>query len=199
MAQQLINIGNAADDKTGDPIRTAFDKVNDNFTEVYGQSVNTGWFQVTDQTYTSGSPQTFTNGVRAKLDINVDASITSSIPVGTTLSTFYNSTTKRLYGENSGDSYLFRLQWVMAPSASNINYLDLELDIGGSQGAIFQRTATFPKGTSPSSYSTTNLYYTLGTFQANGGEFYVTADGANVDIYDITLLVSRLHKAGDGS
>ena len=36
MAQQTINIGTVANDGTGDPLRTAFDKINDNFTEVYG-------------------------------------------------------------------------------------------------------------------------------------------------------------------
>ena len=35
MAKQAINIGSSANDGTGDPLRTAFDKVNDNFTELY--------------------------------------------------------------------------------------------------------------------------------------------------------------------
>lgn len=35
MAQSVINIGNAANDGSGDPLRTAFDKCNDNFTELY--------------------------------------------------------------------------------------------------------------------------------------------------------------------
>jgi len=35
MAKQVINIGTTANDGTGDPIRDAFDKVNDNFTELY--------------------------------------------------------------------------------------------------------------------------------------------------------------------
>ena len=35
MAKQTINIGTTANDGTGDPIRTAFDKANDNFTELY--------------------------------------------------------------------------------------------------------------------------------------------------------------------
>jgi hypothetical protein len=35
MAQQVIGIGAAADDGTGDPVRTAFGKANDNFTELY--------------------------------------------------------------------------------------------------------------------------------------------------------------------
>lgn len=36
MAQQIINIGTTANDGTGDPLRDAFDKCNDNFTELYG-------------------------------------------------------------------------------------------------------------------------------------------------------------------
>lgn len=35
MAQQTINIGTVANDGTGDPLRDAFDKANDNFTELY--------------------------------------------------------------------------------------------------------------------------------------------------------------------
>ena len=38
MAQQSINIGSAANDGTGDPLRTAFDKINDNFTDLYGST-----------------------------------------------------------------------------------------------------------------------------------------------------------------
>lgn len=35
MAQQLINIGTVAGDGSGEPIHDAFDKINDNFTELY--------------------------------------------------------------------------------------------------------------------------------------------------------------------
>ena len=35
MAKQIINIGTSANDGTGDPLRTAFDKINDNFSELY--------------------------------------------------------------------------------------------------------------------------------------------------------------------
>lgn len=37
MAQQTIDIGAAPNDGTGDPLRDAFDKANDNFTELYGR------------------------------------------------------------------------------------------------------------------------------------------------------------------
>ncbi len=35
MAKQVIGIGTTANDGTGDPLRTAMDKTNDNFTELY--------------------------------------------------------------------------------------------------------------------------------------------------------------------
>jgi len=35
MAKQTVNIGSSANDGTGDQLRTAFDKINDNFDEVY--------------------------------------------------------------------------------------------------------------------------------------------------------------------
>jgi hypothetical protein len=58
MAKQIIGIGASANDGTGDPLRTAFDKVNDNFTEVYGFNfTKTYWFDANDAA-TSSSPIT---------------------------------------------------------------------------------------------------------------------------------------------
>lgn len=38
MTQQIINVGAAANDGTGDPLRTAYIKTNDNFTELYARA-----------------------------------------------------------------------------------------------------------------------------------------------------------------
>ena len=59
MAKQLIFIGASANDKTGDPIRTAFDKVNQNFTELYATA--SADVQIPTQTNNSGKYLT-TNG-----------------------------------------------------------------------------------------------------------------------------------------
>ena len=53
MAKQTINIGAAANDGTGDPIRDAFDKVNDNFDELYSSYVATGSVSVGNATVNS--------------------------------------------------------------------------------------------------------------------------------------------------
>ena len=36
MSKQALNIGSIANDNTGDTLRAGGDKVNDNFTEIYG-------------------------------------------------------------------------------------------------------------------------------------------------------------------
>jgi hypothetical protein len=40
MAQQSINVGTTANDKKGDSLRAAFQKVNNNFTELYASTPN---------------------------------------------------------------------------------------------------------------------------------------------------------------
>ena len=40
MTQQVINIGTSANDGSGDPLRTAFDKINSNFTEIYSKGAS---------------------------------------------------------------------------------------------------------------------------------------------------------------
>ena len=42
MTQQVINVGNVANDGDGDPLRTAFIKANENFTELYNIGGATG-------------------------------------------------------------------------------------------------------------------------------------------------------------
>lgn len=152
-----------------------------------------GWIQVSDNTYTVGSPKAITGGVRTKLDISADSVIESQAPVGTTAATFWDNTNKKMLTENSGDAYIVRLNATIDPATTN-TYFTLELDIGGSQGAILSRTQSLSKGSAIDTYSTTNLIYALGTFAANGGEFYITPNN-NIDIYDMSLVIARTHRA----
>ena len=77
MARQNINIGSSANDGTGDPLRTAFDKINDNFVELYGtdNDINTldANLNVNNFAITTG----VTNG-----DITVTPNGTGSIKLG---------------------------------------------------------------------------------------------------------------------
>ena len=83
MAQQTINIGSSANDGTGDPLRTAFDKINDNFTELYGSS------PFGKQVTISGN-EVFANASNADLILNGNGTggvVASAIKIsGTTIS-----------------------------------------------------------------------------------------------------------------
>ena len=66
MAQQTVNLGSSANDGTGDPLRTAFDKINDNFDEVYAVSATGTNIDITTNkittTNTDGNLTLDTNG-----------------------------------------------------------------------------------------------------------------------------------------
>jgi len=59
MSRLNINIGTTANDRTGDPLRTAFEKVNANFIELYAQTGDD--IQIPSQTGNNGKVLT-TNG-----------------------------------------------------------------------------------------------------------------------------------------
>jgi hypothetical protein len=51
MAKQTINLGTGPNTKTGDPLRTAFGKINDNFTELYDGDNSTNYLTLTNTAY----------------------------------------------------------------------------------------------------------------------------------------------------
>ena len=111
MAKQTINIGTTANDGTGDPLRTAFDKSNDNFTELYNgaggiaddsvtyaklaneftatagigaSDVDFSIAQVFSKTLTADTTFTFSNAqVGMVKDLIITGSFVPTFPVGT--------------------------------------------------------------------------------------------------------------------
>lgn len=55
MTKQVIGIGATANDGTGDPLRTAFDKINQNFTELYNGFQPTATPATASSTGTTGT------------------------------------------------------------------------------------------------------------------------------------------------
>ena len=77
MARQAINIGSSANDGTGDPLRTAFDKINDNFVELYGSDNDINTLDANLNVNTFAITTGVTNG-----DITVTPNGTGSIKLG---------------------------------------------------------------------------------------------------------------------
>jgi hypothetical protein len=104
MAKQIINVGTAANSKNGDPLRTAFTKINANFTELYAGSASES--QLTNGAYTlalgSTGELTFPNNYTFTGQTLTDTSGTTNyslkIANGTTGSIFAVGTGTDAYG-----------------------------------------------------------------------------------------------------
>jgi hypothetical protein len=83
MTQQTINIGTGANDGTGDNLRSAMDKTNDNFTELYGANSVSSNISLSGQTVSSYN----TNG-----DLILAADGTGTIRTATDLIPDVNNT-----------------------------------------------------------------------------------------------------------
>lgn len=124
MAQQTIEIGAAPNDGTGDPLRTAGEKINDNFDELYGAfTIGTGFEETPTASYVIAR-YTFADAIDFADDFagfqgNIDTNPTSSFvidialngsPVGTiTISTggaFTPATTGSALSCVAGDEIL---------------------------------------------------------------------------------------------
>jgi len=152
----------------------------------------TGWEQITDTTYTVGSPLTISEGVTGKILTGTVTRITTQLPDGVT--EFWNNTTKKLMAVNDGDSFILTLRFKSKMDVSN-GLTDFGINIGGSFNVIEQKTELFSKGSGVEQRCSVKLnYFTGTTFISNGGDIEVTPLNGNIDIYDIVLIPNRIHK-----
>jgi hypothetical protein len=107
MAQQIIGIGTVADDNTGDTLRSAFDKANDNFTELYTVSSDVSADVATLETSTA-SVIAEVDASQALQDSAGVAAIDSSAPVvpivwgsSGAILLGYDTTTRAIVGGNA--------------------------------------------------------------------------------------------------
>ena len=123
MAKQVINIGTVANDGTGDPLRTAFDKANDNFDELYNgaggiandsvtyaklgtefttssalaTNVDFSSAQVFTKTLSGNTTLTFSNDdIGMVKDLVITGDFTLTLPAGSTVAGEYDGTVSNL-------------------------------------------------------------------------------------------------------
>lgn len=82
MTQQVINVGSTANDGTGDPLRTAFQKINSNFSELYGLGAAGSNLDLSDNeiaaTNSNGNVELAPNGSGQVVVIDDSVTIASS-------------------------------------------------------------------------------------------------------------------------
>lgn len=89
MTKQLINVGTVANDKTGDPLRTAFSKINTNFAELYnvlGNGTTITLPSVTELNYSSG----LTGNIQDQLDNKLNATVLAPVATSNSYSDLNN-------------------------------------------------------------------------------------------------------------
>ena len=183
MAKQTINIGSSANKGDGDPLRTAFTKINSNFTELYDRAVNTD-----AQTLTlNGNTLSISGGNSVSLNISPTGDLKGSV--------FADDSTLLVDGVNGSIPYsvlsgtptipsigniTFNTNTISAPSGSNVN-IQTAVNVAGDAG---------------------DLVLTAGTGSGNDGTVYINTGGANQWTFDnggdLTVPNNILFTAGNG-
>ncbi len=152
----------------------------------------TGWAQYSDNVYTVGSPLVINSGVTTVLTNNRATAITTELPTG--IIEFVNAASK-ITPQNSGDFYNIEVRF-KAKSSSPSGRIKVALDIGGAMGIIREQRVEIADGVGIEQLiAIPMMLFSGATFVANGGSVTVTSLVGNTSIYDITFVVSRVHKA----
>jgi hypothetical protein len=179
MAQQLIGIGASANDGTGDPLRTAFTKSNENFDELYEPKVGTYAYDNDNGaiSYTGTPVKLLNNG----LGVNTD-----KVYGLTGVTDLYNTTTNQFdfSGLNFGDKVDFRYDYILTTSAINQeSRLYLNLGIGSTTPYSINQNTSFFKTAGLHNLSGTTSFIYIGNPETLNfpAELYFESD-ANADV-----------------
>jgi len=180
MARQGINIGSSANDGTGDPLRTAFDKINDNFVELYGTDNDINTLDANLNVNTFAITTGVTNG-----DITVTPNGTGSIKlgamkfVGTTMSS--DDSTQITIAEN--------IQTTGTLNVSGATTLGSTLSVGTSLALATGATVTGidngALGTSATLLATQGAIKTYVDAQVTASDLDFTADDSTTNSIDL--------------
>jgi len=151
MAQQLVNVGNTASDGTGDELRDAFTKINDNFDELYSGNVQvtaanirvysvagrTGNVILTVSDITGGVSKAYVNAAIAANIANVSGATYNSINANVAAANVVisNHSARITTLESNAASQALQINSLVSVKA-NISYVDVSIDNALSNSAI---------------------------------------------------------------
>jgi hypothetical protein len=188
MAQQLINTGTIAGDKTGDPLRTAMIKVNSNTTELYNSLLGftqTYWFDANDAgttttpiTHSAGSTTTFLTNDGAGSSTNAYNPDSKAVLWNTTTNKFDFTSLK------IGDTVEFRIDINIAPAAAQEINLVMDLNEGVAGAYSLNVNHTYFKTASSSDQITAMFRIYMGdeATRTNPARFRLTSIAATTII-----------------
>ena len=197
MAQQTINIGTSNNSGDGEGLRSAFDKCNDNFTELYTEQTSFkdvlgfGFYVDSLSTPTITVTTTWTQ-------ITIDAlgsNVTNWLPLE------IRGVSELISGSvitpiSAGDDYDGRLDLTVDSKTGSPSYLEIILDFGGSTPDTLRAFTGYMQSakTPPFKQSIPLDFFTGTTFLANGGKIYARTDAGSYDVSIRNLKITRKGK-----
>jgi hypothetical protein len=177
MAQEIINLGTVADDGTGDNLRVGGQKINDNFTELYGK--RSGVFDYSDLGTTS-SPISVTGGAGFVYLTNDElGASTNKLYKPNGVTDVWNAATNEFdFSELPlGSKIEIRLD-LSVTTANNNTQVDAALDLGiGGSPYTLQWVDIFEKKAGVHSIVSTSFIYIGDTnTQNNPAKFKIESD-----------------------
>jgi len=149
----------------------------------------------------SGGDQTAGDGEAnaVKLSINGLASNTNTnnLPnVINGVSQLWDTTDDKITPIYEGDQYSIRISVSVVSTSSNPTFLSCALDIGDElspfpQIRVFEDTKTLRSGGFPQIYTFSFPIFTLSTFIANGGKFFLYCNSGTAAFNSTSILISR--------
>lgn len=203
MAQQIIDIGSAANDGTGDTLRDAMIKAKSNFDELYvidpaivQKLYNTAGFGFYVQEQTTPSTQVITTTpTLLEIDVLGATSTSAYLPLEIRgISELWDTTNNKITPISIGDGYTMRIDLEITAKTGNPNGLDISLDIGGGAtptNVFIERVVSTLKAT-PYRVSVAFPFYSLSDFKTNGGQIFLKTDTGTLTITNRQISIHRI-------
>ena len=192
MAKQVIGIGTTPNDGTGDTLRDAMDKVNDNFTERYDVL---GWGNYADALTTPATQIITTTPSKIQIDGAGASSESGYLPREIRgISELWDVVNDKITPINIGDGYTMRIDLTITARSGVPTLLNFQLDIGGGAAptiVIVDRVIGTPK-TPPYNISVAFPIFSLATFKTNGGQLFLSTDTGTLTIGKRILSIHRI-------
>ena len=192
MAKQIIDLGTTANDGTGTPLRDGGTFINDNFTELYNTA---GWgFYVHDQ-LTPSTQVVTTTATPLIIDGGGLTSNTAYLPYeirGT--GQLWDTVNNKITPIGMGDGYSMRMDLQVTAKSGSPTELILDLDIGGgaTPTIIIVEKIIGTGKTPPYTVSVGFPIFTLGTFNTNGGQLFLSTDAGSVTLTNRSVSIHRI-------
>lgn len=157
--------------------------------------LQSGWVNIADGQYTSGSPLAIAAGIKTQITINGAGATTNA--------DFANGMPSDVWSDNKfkpsaiGECYTIRVTMTITQgTAGTGHYFTLDLDIGTDETPFIAASRSIPlvKGNGvPTLVTASAPFFTLGTFGTNGARLFLTPS-VNVSVHTVAIFIQRTFK-----